>query len=93
MNDIFFIKRGDTSPALRYALDPATVDLTGASVLFQWRARGSTTVLSRAAAIVTPTGTPTVQHNWQAGDTATAGLFEGEFKNGQPHGKTTARMQ
>lgn len=76
----FFIKRGDTSPALRYALDPATVDLTGASVLFQWRQRGSATVNSRAASIVTPTGTPTVQHTWQASDTAVAGLFEGEFR-------------
>lgn len=80
MSDVFFIKRGDTSPSLRYALEPATVDLTGASVQFQWRKRGSETFNARAASIVTATGTPTVQHTWQAGDTDTAGLFQGEFR-------------
>jgi hypothetical protein len=29
---------------------------------------------------VTATGTPTVEYSWQAGDTATAGLFEAEFR-------------
>lgn len=80
MSGEFRIKRGDTSPALRYTLDPATVDLTGAAVVFQWRQRGSTTVNSRAASIVTATGAPEVQHTWQAGDTANAGLYEGEFR-------------
>lgn len=56
------------------------MDLTGASVQFQWRRRGAATALSRAATVVTATGTPTVQHNWVAGDTDTAGLYEGEFR-------------
>lgn len=80
MSDPFYIKRGDTSPSLRYTLDPATVDLTGASVQFQWRLRGGATVNSRAATIVTATGTPEVQHTWAAGDTDVAGLYEGEFR-------------
>ena len=80
MSEPFYIKRGGTSPSLRYALDPATVDLSGASVVFQWRQRGSATVNSRAATIVTATGTPEVQHNWAAGDTDVAGLYEGEFR-------------
>jgi hypothetical protein len=80
MSDAFHLKRGDTSPALRYVLDPATVDLSGAAVVFQWRQRGSATTFARAATVVTATGTPTVQHGWEAADTVTAGLFEGEFK-------------
>lgn len=80
MSDVFTIKRGDTSPALRYALDPASVDLTGATVVFQWRLWKSATAQSRAATIVTATGTPTVQHTWQAGDTDVAGIYEGEFR-------------
>jgi len=76
----FTIKRGDTSPAIRYVLEPATVDLTGATVRFQMRVRNGPMVLDAAAAIVTATGTPTVQYVWQALDTAAAGLFEAEFR-------------
>jgi hypothetical protein len=78
--ETFYIKRNDTSPAIRYALDPATVDLTGATVRFQMRARNGAMVLDAAAAIVTATGTPTVQYGWQPLDTAAAGLFEAEFR-------------
>jgi hypothetical protein len=67
--ETFYIKRNDTSPAIRYALDPATVDLTGATVRFQMRARNGAMVLDAAAAIVTATGTPTVQYGWQPLDT------------------------
>jgi hypothetical protein len=79
LND-FTIKRGDSSPAIRYALEPATVDLTGATVRFQMRVRNGAMVLDALAAIVTETGTPTVQYGWQTGDTASAGLFEAEFR-------------
>ena len=78
--EAFYIKRGDTSPAIRYALLPATVVLTGATVRFQMRARNGATVIDAAAVVVTATGTPTVEYSWQAGDTATAGLFEAEFR-------------
>ena len=84
--ETFYIKRNDTSPAIRYALDPATVDLTGATVRFQMRARNGAMVLDAAAAIVTATGTPTVQYGWQALDTAAAGLFEAEFRVLYGHG-------
>ena len=36
MHNVFVIKRGDTSPALRYLL-PADVSLAGAQVAFQMR--------------------------------------------------------
>lgn len=80
MDDTFYIKRGDTSPAIRFALEPASVILTGATVRFQMRARNGALIMDAAASIVTPTGTPTVQYAWQAGDTATAGLYEAEFR-------------
>jgi len=81
MDETFFIKRGDTSPFLRFALEPAaTVVLTGAAVLFQMRRRNGAMLVSRAATVITAVGTPTVQFNWQAGDTVEAGNFEGEFR-------------
>ena len=36
----FVIKRGDTSPALRFALLPDSVSLAGATVRFQMRRAG-----------------------------------------------------
>lgn len=78
--ETFYIKRGDTAPALRLVLEPATVDLTGATVQFQMRPKGGTISVDRTAAVITATGTPTVQYTWQASDTATAGLYEAEFR-------------
>jgi hypothetical protein len=79
----FYIKRGDTSPAIRYVLKPATVVLTGATVQFQMRPkrpRGAAAVIDAAAVVVTATGTPTLEYAWQAGETDSAGLFDAEFK-------------
>jgi hypothetical protein len=90
--ETFYIKRGDTSPAIRYALSPATVDLTGATVRFQMRARrsrGGATVIDAAAVVVIATGTPTVEYAaWQAAETANAGLYEAEFPVTYANGKT-----
>jgi len=81
MSDTFYIKQGDTSPAIQYALSPASVILTAATVVFNMRAVGGTVKISReAATITTATGTPTVQYNWTADDTDTAGLFQAEFE-------------
>lgn len=82
MSDIFQIKRGDTSSSLVYALDPASVVLTGATVRFSMRHRVTRVVkLSRVTArIVTATGAPTVAYDWQPGDTADAGGYEAEFE-------------
>lgn len=82
MAEYFEIKRGDTSPALEVALLPATVVLTGATVVFSMRDRATGTVeISRQpATIVTATGTPTVAYEWQPGDTDLApGVYEAEF--------------
>ena len=80
MTETFFIKRGDTSPAIRYLLDPATTVLSGATVRFQMRERGGAQVIDAPALVITATGQPTVQYNWLTADTVTAGQFEAEFR-------------
>jgi hypothetical protein len=76
----FVIKRGDTSPALRFALLPDSVSLAGASVQFQMRLRGGDTVIDRAASILTVFQPAVVVHAWQPGDTETPGRYEAEFR-------------
>jgi hypothetical protein len=86
----FYIKTGDTSPAIRYALEPSSVVLTGASVRFQMRqrrSRGGATLIDAAAVVVTVTGTPTVEYQWEAADTANTGTFEAEFRVTYPNGR------
>lgn len=75
----FNIKQGDTSPSIQYALTPTSVVLTGATVVFRFRAVGSTTWTSKSASVVTATATPTVKYDWASGDTDTAGFYEAEF--------------
>ena len=81
MRDTFYPKKGDTSPSLLYALDPASTVLTGATVRFNMRDSAGAVKVNRAAAVVvTATGTPTVRYDWQAADTNTAGFFDAEFE-------------
>ncbi len=81
MAEIFHLKRGDTSPALRYRLDPA-VNLAGASVVFNMRQRdGGAKIIDRVAASIT--GDPAdgvVGYDWEVTDTANAGRYEAEFE-------------
>ena len=78
----FTIKRGDTSPALVYALAPASVVLTGAAVVFTMaRLRASSPTIDRAAAVIeAATGAPTVAYEWAGTDTAVAGVYAAEFE-------------
>lgn len=77
----FHLKEGDTSPAISYALEPTSVDLTGASVVFIMASRrGVVKVNRQAASITTAVGTPTVQYDWQAADTDQNGSYRGEFE-------------
>lgn len=80
-DDVFYIKTNDTAPALRYELLPRSVDLTGASVVFNMKDRNGVVKVSRGSGtIVTATGKPTVEYLWQAADTNTDGRFYGEFE-------------
>jgi len=76
----FVIKRGDTSPALRFALLPESVSLAGASVRFQMRPRGGPTVIDRPADILTAFEPAVVTHLWAPGETDAPGRFEAEFR-------------
>lgn len=80
MSDTFYLKRGDTSPSLRYALEPETVDLAGALVQFQMRPRGGETLIDAPATVVATAASPTVEYGWTATDTAEAGVFDAEFR-------------
>ena len=76
----FVIKRGDTSPALRFTLLPADITLAGASVRFQMRPRGGVTVIDRPAETLSAVAPATVAHLWQPGETDTPGRYEAEFR-------------
>lgn len=81
MRETFYLKKGDTSPSLVYAITPTTTDLTGATVRFNMKLNNGAVKISRAAAVVvTAIGTPTVRFDWQAADTDTAGFFSAEFE-------------
>lgn len=81
MSDIFYLKKGDTSPSIRYTLSP-TVDLTGATVRFSMRNRATGAIkINRATAgIVAPATGGVVQYNWTSGDVDTAGEYQAEFE-------------
>lgn len=87
MGEQFYIKQRDTAPAIRFALEPSSIVLTGATVRFFMRNRAGQVVVDAAALIVTATGTPTVEYSWQPGDTAAAGLYEAEFQVTYADGK------
>lgn len=82
MSETFNIKRGDTSPALLWELDDPTINLDGATVVFNMkRARDGQLVIDRGAAeVVAAADRPTLRYNWQAGDTDAADLYEAEFE-------------
>ena len=80
MSDIFYIKRGDTSPRLVYKLFP-DVNLTGASAVFNMRKKGAANTVNRGAAtVVAPATGGTLSYPWAPADTATEGQFEAEFE-------------
>ena len=84
----FTIKRGDTSPALRFALLPESVSLAGATVRFQMRARGGGTLIDRPAEILTVFEPAVVAHLWQPGETDQPGRYEAEFRVTYLDGRT-----
>lgn len=82
MSDPFKIKRNDTSPAYRVTLtggDGNAVSVAGGSVRFHMFTRAGVSVVDADATIIdAPNGI--VQYDWQAADTANAGIFNCEFE-------------
>ena len=81
----FYIKQNDTAPALRAQLkdgDGDGVTLTDATVRFHMRPIGaaSTVVDASADVVVSAVATGLVQYDWDAADTATVGIYQGEFE-------------
>jgi hypothetical protein len=80
----FYIKQNDTSPSLRAALkdgDNLAIDLTGATVRFHMKSlEDNTVVVDADATVVVPSVSGIVQYDWDNGDTATAGSYQGEFE-------------
>lgn len=83
MAETFYIKQGDTAPALRCTLkDPSgtAVDLTGASVVFNLLAADGTVLVNRQSVVLVTAASGIVEYQWQAGDTDTSGTHRGEFE-------------
>lgn len=79
----FVIKQNDTSPAILATLkegDGTLIELSGATVRFHMRKLGSSTVTVDAAATIYDVDLGQVSYAWQAGDTASVGLYEAEFE-------------
>lgn len=86
-NAVFMIKKGDTLPSLIAKFD-GMPDLTNATIVFNLKnsATGQMAV-SRGTATFYGAATDGVgEYDWQPGDTATAGMFEGEFEVTFPSG-------
>lgn len=79
MQSTFVIKRGDTSPSLRYLL-PSDLSLAGAQVRFLMRRIDSDTVLDTPADIESIFEPAIVAHLWAPGQTDKPGRYQAEFE-------------
>ena len=79
----FYIKQNDTSPFLLATLKDGNgnlIDLTAATVRFHMRAVGASSATVDGSAAIVNEDQGAVKYTWQAGDTATAGIYEAEFE-------------
>lgn len=79
MSNVFSIKRGDTSPSLIYTLSPS-VNLVGASAVFNMRALSGTASIARASATIDDTTVGIVSFDFSAEQTGVAGTYHAEFE-------------
>ena len=84
MADRFVAKRNDTRQYLERTLqnaDGTVINLSGATVAFNMRKRGGTTLkIDGGAVTVVLASAGTVKYEWATGDLDTVGFYEGEFE-------------
>lgn len=81
MTQTFIIKRGDTSPSLKWEITYPNINLDGASVVFNMRGLDGDAAITRAPAEVVPDAPmPTLRYNWLLDDTAEVAKYEAEFE-------------
>lgn len=81
MTQKFIIKRGDTSPSLKWEITYPNINLDGASVVFNMCSLDGGEAITRAPAEIVPDAPmPTLLYNWQPDDTADVAKYEAEFE-------------
>ncbi len=78
----FYIKKGDILPVLHLTLKDANgdaLDLTGATVQFNYRLRFPQGDVTTRDADIYDASNGVIEYYWEANDTATPGLYSGEF--------------
>lgn len=79
----FFLKEGNTSPAIEAQLldnDENPVDLNGATVRFVMRKTGSGTNKVDSSATISDPDNGIVQYGWSDGDTDEVGTYNAEWE-------------
>lgn len=79
----FYIKEGDTSPAIRVQLledDGSVVDLSSDTVTFKMAEVGSDTLKVDATATIDTASEGKVSYSWSGSDTDTAGYYNAVFE-------------
>ncbi|MEO1108247.1 MAG: hypothetical protein AAFX90_10025 [Pseudomonadota bacterium] len=80
MSETFTIKRGDTSPGIKYQLTLASDQtLVGAGALFKMKGINDDTAKVNASATVDDVNN-ILTYDWDLVDTDTADIFEAEFE-------------
>lgn len=80
--DTFYIKQNDRREPIERILlgsDRLPTDLTGATVKFLMRNVAGAVIVDAAGTIVSAAAGH-VRYSWGAGDTATSGVYQGEFE-------------
>ena len=78
----FYIKKGDSLPALRLVLQDSAgtvIDLTVATVAFNYQLRYPVGAVTNRTATVYDEDNGIVEYYWATEDVATPGIYNGEF--------------
>ena len=79
----FIMKQNDTSPSIEATLtdiNGTAINLNNSNVRFHMKNLSNSAVVVDAAATITNASGGIVRYNWQAADTAKAGIYSCEFE-------------